>query len=122
MTGTVLWAQVATPPEMTQTGAESNKKMPCEAVEIIQREKLTDMVGVPTMSHELTLEAERRGVTLDTLQGMGTGGAKRPEAHVEKINQVFPKAFWIRGAKRSRCTVPATVPPLIPIFWATASL
>jgi long-chain acyl-CoA synthetase len=68
-----------------------------EAVELIQREKLTDMVGVPTMSHELTLEAERRGVTLDTLQGMGTGGAKRPEAHVEKINQVFPKAWASSG-------------------------
>lgn len=68
-----------------------------EAVEIIQAEKLTDMVGVPTMSHELTLEAERRGVVLETLQSMGTGGAKRPEAHVEKINEVFPQAWSSSG-------------------------
>ena len=68
-----------------------------DAVDIIQAEKLTDMVGVPTMSHELTLEAERRGVVLETLQSMGTGGAKRPEAHVEKINEVFPQAWSSSG-------------------------
>lgn len=49
------------------------------------------------MSHELTLEADRRGVTLDTLQTMGTGGAKRPEAHVQKINEVFPRAWASSG-------------------------
>lgn len=49
-----------------------------EAVELIQRERLTDMVGVPTMSHELTLEADRRGVTLDTLQTMGTAAPSGP--------------------------------------------
>ncbi|WP_323761056.1 class I adenylate-forming enzyme family protein [Maricaulis sp.] len=68
-----------------------------DAVELIQAEKLTDMVGVPTMSHELTLEAERRGEVLETLQSMGTGGAKRPEAHVEKINEVFPQAWSSSG-------------------------
>ena len=68
-----------------------------EAVELIQREKITDVVGVPTMSHELTLEAERRGAKLDTLQSVGTGGAKRPEAHVEKLNQVFPQAWSSSG-------------------------
>ncbi|WP_300542252.1 class I adenylate-forming enzyme family protein [Maricaulis sp.] len=68
-----------------------------DAVDLIQAERITDMVGVPTMSHELTLEAERRGVSLDTLQSMGTGGAKRPEAHVQKINEVFPKAWSSSG-------------------------
>jgi acyl-CoA synthetase (AMP-forming)/AMP-acid ligase II len=68
-----------------------------DAVDLIQAERITDMVGVPTMSHELTLEAERRGVSLDTLQSMGTGGAKRPEAHVQKINEVFPGAWSSSG-------------------------
>ncbi|MDF1768571.1 class I adenylate-forming enzyme family protein [Maricaulis sp.] len=68
-----------------------------DAVDLIQAEKLTDMVGVPTMSHELTLEAERRGEVLETLQSMGTGGAKRPEAHVAKINDVFPQAWSSSG-------------------------
>ena len=67
------------------------------AVDLIEAEKITDVVGVPTMSHEITLEAERRGITLDTLQSMGTGGAKRPEAHVEKISKVFPQAWSSSG-------------------------
>jgi long-chain acyl-CoA synthetase len=68
-----------------------------DAIGLIQAEEITDMVGVPTMSHELTLEAERQGVELTTLQSMGTGGAKRPEAHVQKINEVFPKAWSSSG-------------------------
>lgn len=68
-----------------------------DAIELIQRERLTDIVGVPTMSHELTLETERRGIELETLQTVGTGGAKRPEAHVAKVNAVFPRAWSSSG-------------------------
>tara|TARA_R110000868_G_scaffold257504_1_gene514656 strand:+ start:10506 stop:12215 length:1710 start_codon:yes stop_codon:yes gene_type:complete len=68
-----------------------------DAVDLIDREKLTNMVGVPTMSHEVTLEAERRGMKLESLMDMGSGGAKRPAAHVEKLNQVFPHAWSSSG-------------------------
>ena len=67
------------------------------AVDLIQAENITDVVGVPTMSHEIALEAERRGVKLDSLQSMGTGGAKRPEAHVDKLNEVLPQAWSSSG-------------------------
>lgn len=68
-----------------------------EAVDLVQSEKLTNMVGVPTMTHEITLEAERRGVSLDTLMDMGSGGAKRPAAHVKKLNETFPQAWSSSG-------------------------
>ncbi|WP_417482125.1 class I adenylate-forming enzyme family protein [Maricaulis sp.] len=67
------------------------------AVDLIEREQLTNMVGVPTMSHEVTLEAERRGVHLDSLMDMGSGGAKRPAAHVERLAKVFPQAWSSSG-------------------------
>lgn len=68
-----------------------------DAVDLVESEKLTNVVGVPTMSHEMTLEAERRGIALDTLIDMGSGGAKRPSAHVDKLNEVFPQAWSSSG-------------------------
>ncbi len=68
-----------------------------DAVDLIEREQLTNMVGVPTMSHEVTLEAERRGVRLDSMMDMGSGGAKRPVAHVDKLKQAFPQSWSSSG-------------------------
>ena len=68
-----------------------------DAVDLIEREQLTNMIGVPTMSHEVTLEAERRGISLDSLMDMGSGGAKRPAAHVEKLAKIFPQAWSSSG-------------------------
>ncbi len=68
-----------------------------EAVELIEREQLTNVVGVPTMTHEIALEAERRGASLDSLMDMGAGGAKRPAPHVEKLDKVFPKSWSSTG-------------------------
>mgnify|MGYP003639519725 CR=1 FL=1 len=68
-----------------------------DAVDLIEREQLTNMVGVPTMSHEVTLEAERRGTRLTSLMDMGSGGAKRPAAHVERLATVFPQAWSSSG-------------------------
>jgi len=68
-----------------------------DAVDLIEAEKITNVVGVPTMSHEITMEADRRGTHLDTLMDMGSGGAKRPAAHVERLNQTFPQAWSSSG-------------------------
>lgn len=70
---------------------------PADAVELIQKEKITNVVGVPTMSHEITLEAERQGIELESLMDMSVGGAKRPPAHVEKLNETFPHAWSSTG-------------------------
>jgi len=68
-----------------------------DAVDLIQQEKITNVVGVPTMSHEITLEAERRGVSLDSLMDISAGGAKRPPAHVRKLAETFPQAWASTG-------------------------
>ena len=68
-----------------------------DAVDLIQREKITNFVGVPTMSHEITLEAERRGVSLDMLKDISAGGAKRPPAHVKRLDETFPQAWSSTG-------------------------
>ena len=68
-----------------------------DAVDLIEAENITNVVGVPTMSHELTLEAARRGTSLDCLMDMGSGGAKRPPAHVDRLNETFPQAWSSSG-------------------------
>lgn len=68
-----------------------------DAVDLIDEEKVTNVVGVPTMSHEITLEAESQGRVLESLMDMGVGGAKRPTAHVDKLNEQFPHAWSSTG-------------------------
>ncbi len=68
-----------------------------DAVELIEKEQITNMVGVPTMSHEVTLEAARRGTSLSSLKDVSAGGAKRPAAHVAKLNETFPQAWSSSG-------------------------
>ncbi len=70
---------------------------PQDAVRLIQQEKITNFVGVPTMSHELMLAAEEMGVTLDTLTDLSAGGAKRPAAHVKRLADSFKSAYSSTG-------------------------
>lgn len=58
------------------------------AVEIVRRERITHVTGVPTMTHEL-IKAAGPG-DLDTVVQIGTGGAKRPEQHVGEQYAAFP--------------------------------
>lgn len=68
-----------------------------DAVDLIEAEEITNVVGVPTMSHEITLEAERRGTSLESMKDISAGGAKRPPAHVDKLNENFPQAWASSG-------------------------
>ena len=70
---------------------------PEEAVRLINEEKITNFVGVPTMSHELMLAAESMGETLDTLTDLSAGGAKRPASHVKKLANSFKRAYSSTG-------------------------
>lgn len=63
---------------------------PKEAVKIINQEKLTNFVGVPSQSYELMEAAGDGG--LPTLIDIGSGGAKRPAEHVKKLAQKFKQA------------------------------
>ena len=63
-----------------------------EALRLIEREKITYFVGVPTMSLELMNHADRDNYDLTTLTDITGGGAPRPVAHVERLRAAFPNS------------------------------
>ncbi|MFC4261116.1 class I adenylate-forming enzyme family protein [Marinobacter lacisalsi] len=68
-----------------------------EAAGIIQREQITRFVGVPTQSAELIQAAEKLEYSLDSLETIGAGGAKRPATQVLQLASQFPKASIATG-------------------------
>ncbi|MAC80727.1 MAG: long-chain fatty acid--CoA ligase [Rhodobacteraceae bacterium] len=68
-----------------------------EAVRLIETEKVTRFLGVPTQSADLMDAAERMGAPLDTLKYLGAGGAKRPAAQVDRLAKRFPNAMVATG-------------------------
>ena len=63
-----------------------------EALRLIEREKITYFVGVPTMSLELMNHPDRGNYDLSTLTDIAAGGAPRPVSHVERLRQSFPNS------------------------------
>jgi long-chain acyl-CoA synthetase len=63
-----------------------------EALRLIEKEKITYFVGVPTMSLELMNHPDRGNYDLSTLTDIAAGGAPRPVAHVERLRNSFPGA------------------------------
>ncbi|MEM7273131.1 MAG: class I adenylate-forming enzyme family protein [Actinomycetota bacterium] len=64
---------------------------PDRALELIEREAVTNFVGVPTMAWDL-LEAESFGDRdLSSLRSVGGGGAPMPPELVRRIDEHFPK-------------------------------
>lgn len=63
-----------------------------KAMELIQREKITNFTGVPLMSFEIMMHPERHKYDLSTLQGLAGGGAPRPVDHVRRLAEEFPTA------------------------------
>ena len=68
-----------------------------EAVRTIDREGVTRMIGVPTQTFDLVAAAARLGSRLESLQFIGSGGAKRPPAQVAEIANALPKAAVATG-------------------------
>ncbi|MDK3072650.1 class I adenylate-forming enzyme family protein [Sedimentitalea sp. JM2-8] len=68
-----------------------------EAVRIVEKEKITRFLGVPTQSAELLQASEALGFSLETLDYIGSGGAKRPAAQVEDLARKFPNADIATG-------------------------
>ena len=62
---------------------------PGEALRLIEQEKVTYFVGVPTMSLELMQHPDRDKYDLSSLTDIAAGGAARPVAHVERLQQSF---------------------------------
>jgi acyl-CoA synthetase (AMP-forming)/AMP-acid ligase II len=63
-----------------------------EALRLIEKERITYFVGVPTMSLELMTHADRHKYDLSSLRDITAGGAPRPISHVERLKQEFPDA------------------------------
>jgi acyl-CoA synthetase (AMP-forming)/AMP-acid ligase II len=63
-----------------------------EALRLIEREKITYFVGVPTMSLELMQHPDRAKYDLSTLTDIAAGGAPRPVSHVQRLEQAFTGA------------------------------
>jgi acyl-CoA synthetase (AMP-forming)/AMP-acid ligase II len=63
-----------------------------EALRLIQDEKVTYFVGVPTMSLELMQHPDREKYDLSSLTDIAAGGAPRPVAHVKRLQESFEGA------------------------------
>ncbi|MEM9989327.1 MAG: fatty acid--CoA ligase family protein, partial [Pseudomonadota bacterium] len=60
-----------------------------KAAELIKQEEITNMVGVPTMAHDLIQKASPED--LASLIDVSTGGAKRPETQVKDQKEKFER-------------------------------
>ncbi|HVI06431.1 MAG TPA: class I adenylate-forming enzyme family protein, partial [Sphingomicrobium sp.] len=63
-----------------------------EALRLIEKERITYFVGVPTMSLEIMNHPDRRKYDLSSLKDITAGGAPRPISHVERLKAEFPDA------------------------------
>lgn len=61
-----------------------------EALQLIEKERCTYFVGVPTMSLELMQHPDRDKYDLSTLLDIAGGGAPRPPEHVGRLAEAFP--------------------------------
>lgn len=60
---------------------------PERALELIERERITDFSGVPTMSWELVNSPDFQKRDTSTLRSLSAGGASRPPEHVRQLRQ-----------------------------------
>lgn len=61
-----------------------------EALALIEKERCTYFVGVPTMSLELMQHPDRDKYDLSSLLDIAGGGAPRPAEHVKRLAEAFP--------------------------------
>ncbi len=63
-----------------------------QAMQLIEKEKVTNFTGVPLMSFEIISHPDRKKYDLSSLQGLAGGGAPRPIEHVKRITDELPTA------------------------------
>ena len=67
------------------------------ALKLIDQEKITRFLGVPTMTADMTLANKSMQLKIPSLQYLGSGGAKRPAAQVSEQAIAFPNASLASG-------------------------
>ncbi len=70
---------------------------PKEAVDIIERENVTRITAVPTVVADLVAEASSQNKSLETLEFLGAGGAKRPPPQVGVEKEALPSTDIASG-------------------------
>jgi acyl-CoA synthetase (AMP-forming)/AMP-acid ligase II len=60
-----------------------------DALKLIEKERATYFVGVPTMSLELMQHPDRDKYDTSTLMDIAAGGAPRPAEHVKRLTEAF---------------------------------
>ncbi len=68
-----------------------------EALRLIEKERATYFVGVPTMSLELMQHPDHDKYDLSSLVDIASGGAPRPPEHVERLAATFPGKSPVQG-------------------------
>ncbi|MEM8578416.1 MAG: class I adenylate-forming enzyme family protein [Pseudomonadota bacterium] len=63
-----------------------------EAVRLIDSHQINRFIGVPTQSADLIAAARTAGKPLETIDYLGSGGAKRPPAQVAELAEAFPNS------------------------------
>ncbi|MBA3896316.1 MAG: acyl--CoA ligase [Sphingomonadaceae bacterium] len=61
-----------------------------EAMQLIERERVTNFTGVPLMSWEILNHPDRDKYDLSSVQSFAAGGAPRPPEHVRRLNDEMP--------------------------------
>ena len=67
-----------------------DKWEPEQALALIEKERVTTFMGVPTMSRELTEHPNRHKYDISSLTEINAGGAARPAEHVKQLLDKFP--------------------------------
>ena len=62
------------------------------ALSLIEKEKITTLNGVPTMTLEVMRDESRKKYDLSSLKELSGGGAARPSSHVKELKDEFPNA------------------------------
>ena len=68
-----------------------------EALRLIEKERCTYFVGVPTMSLEMMQHPDRDKYDLSSLVDIASGGAPRPPEHVERLGKTLPGKHPVQG-------------------------
>ncbi|MGI9294643.1 MAG: class I adenylate-forming enzyme family protein, partial [Pseudomonadales bacterium] len=80
-----------------------------DALDLIEKEKITYFNGVPTMSRELQVAAKDTERDISTLEEIFGGGAARPPQHVKELKETFPEANFGVGYGLTETSGIATV-------------